>query len=253
MHTDGMSTTGQMDEVYPVLIVGAGPAGATLALHLGRLGIKTLLISKHHGTANTPRAHIFNQRAMEVLRDARLEERLSEVACDAAHMAHTPWSDKLNGTEYGRMWSWGNKPGKKHRYEMASPCRMSDLPQSYLEPILVGEAAKAGKQYPVLDTLGIIVDGKQLNTALNVHIQADLSRYMENRPGSLNWVLNTEAPEWSAAGNFRMVRPWNEWLVSMHPANIDGRSFEPTNEQIQGRLKQMVGDNDVEFEILSSF
>ena len=243
-----------MKENYPVLIIGAGPAGATLALHLGKLGIKTLLVSKYHGTANTPRAHIFNQRAMEVLRDAGLEDRLNEVACDAKHMAHTSWSDKLNGTEYGRMWSWGNKPAEKHRYEMASPCRMSDLPQSYLEPILVDEAAKAGaivrfgvefvdlvdrgthvetllqhrqsgRQYwvrteylvgadgarsPILDKLGIIVDGQQLNTAFNVHVQADLTKYIENRPGSLNWVLNTEAPEWSAAGNFRMVRPWNK-------------------------------------------
>jgi 2-polyprenyl-6-methoxyphenol hydroxylase-like FAD-dependent oxidoreductase len=65
---------------YPVLIVGAGPSGATAALHLARLGIKPLVISRHRGTANTPRAHIFNQRAMEVLRDAGLEEQCLEAA-----------------------------------------------------------------------------------------------------------------------------------------------------------------------------
>ena len=66
---------------FQVLIVGAGPSGAMTALLLGRLGIKALVISRHRSTANTPRAHIFNQRAMEVLRDAGLEERLSQVAC----------------------------------------------------------------------------------------------------------------------------------------------------------------------------
>lgn len=67
----------------PVLIVGAGPSGATAALHLGRLGIKSLVVSKHKSTANTPRAHIFNQRAMEVLRDAELEPALEKIGTPA--------------------------------------------------------------------------------------------------------------------------------------------------------------------------
>lgn len=67
----------------PVLIVGAGPSGATTALHLARLGVRSMVLCRHRGTANTPRAHIINQRAMEVLRDAGLESRLSEVATGA--------------------------------------------------------------------------------------------------------------------------------------------------------------------------
>lgn len=68
---------------FPVLIIGAGPAGATTALLLARMGIKSLAVSRHKGTANTPRAHIFNQRAMEVLRDAGLEPQLERVASSA--------------------------------------------------------------------------------------------------------------------------------------------------------------------------
>jgi 2-polyprenyl-6-methoxyphenol hydroxylase-like FAD-dependent oxidoreductase len=64
----------------PILIIGAGPSGATAALHLGRLGVRSIVISRHQGTANTPRAHIFNQRAMEVLRDAGIEELCSQTA-----------------------------------------------------------------------------------------------------------------------------------------------------------------------------
>lgn len=67
----------------PVLIIGAGPSGATTALHLARSGIKSMVISRHRGSANTPRAHIFNQRAMEVLRDAGMEDLLSSVASPA--------------------------------------------------------------------------------------------------------------------------------------------------------------------------
>lgn len=285
-------------EEFPVLIVGAGPSGATTALLLGQLGIRSLVISRHRGTANTPRAHIFNQRAMEVLRDAGLEDDLRKVASPAHEMMHTSWLHSLAGEEYGRMYAWGNKPSSKGDYEMASPCVMSDLPQSILEPILVDHAQKHGAEFrfdtefvsqaerqggvvetvvqprrsgeaykvrsryligadgarsAVLNSLGIVVDGKQLNTAFNVHIKADLSRYLEVRPGSLNWILNPDAPEWSAVGNFRMVRPWNEWVVSMHPAKKDGKTFEPTEKDILYRLRQMIGNEDIPVEILSTF
>ena len=281
-----------------MLIVGAGPSGATTALLLGQLGIRSLVISRHHDTASTPRAHIFNQRAMEVLRSAGLESRLQSVATSAEHMAHTSWLHSLAGEEYGRMLAWGNRPERKGEYEIASPCVMSDLPQSELEPILVEEAEKVGAVFrfstefvcqqsltdggvvttikdrtsgkeeevyssflvgadgarsAVLDSIGIAVDGRQLNTAFNVHIKADLSQYLEVRPGSLNWILNPDAPEWSAVGNFRMVRPWNEFVVSLHPATKDGITFEPTTKDIVKRLHQMIGNDTIPIEILSSF
>ena len=67
----------------PVLIIGTGPSGATTALLLARMGIKSMVVSKHKSTANTPRAHIFNQRAMEVLRDAGLEPKFRDLATPA--------------------------------------------------------------------------------------------------------------------------------------------------------------------------
>jgi 2-polyprenyl-6-methoxyphenol hydroxylase-like FAD-dependent oxidoreductase len=126
----------------PVLIIGAGPSRASLALHLRLQGIRTIVISRRGGTANTLRAHTFNQHAMEVLRNAGLEKRASAVALDARCMQHTSRLRSLNGEEYGRLWVWGNKPSQKGDYEAASPCVMFDLPQHVLEPILVEEAGK---------------------------------------------------------------------------------------------------------------
>ncbi|MGY4426860.1 2-polyprenyl-6-methoxyphenol hydroxylase-like FAD-dependent oxidoreductase [Bradyrhizobium sp. JR6.1] len=57
-----------------VLVVGSGPAGATAAALLGMYGVKHILVTKYGWLADTPRAHITNQRAMEVLRDLGLEE-----------------------------------------------------------------------------------------------------------------------------------------------------------------------------------
>ncbi|PVH84974.1 FAD dependent oxidoreductase [Cadophora sp. DSE1049] len=281
----------------PVLIIGAGPSGATTALHLARTGVKSLVISRHHGSANTPRAHIFNQRAMEVLRDADIEGLLNSVASPAHDMQNTSWLHTLAGEEYGRLWAWGNKPSQKGDYESSSPCAMSDLPQSFLEPILVEEVRRLGSevrfstefvefeeteegvrttlrdratqktfvitsQYlvgadgarsAVLDVLKIPIIGRQLNTAFNVHIKADLTKYIAHRPGSLNWILNPDAPDWSAVGNFRMVRPWDEFVVSLHPATTDGKAFTPSENQILERLYQMIGDKSIKIEILSSF
>ncbi|GAB2444068.1 hypothetical protein GCM10027162_44620 [Streptomyces incanus] len=52
-----------------VVVVGSGPAGATAALLLSTLGVDNIMITKYRWTANTPRAHITNQRSMEVFRD----------------------------------------------------------------------------------------------------------------------------------------------------------------------------------------
>ncbi len=141
------SSSSHTDLETPVLIVGAGPSGATTALLLARYGIPSVVISRHRGTANTPRAHIFNQRAMEVLRDAGIQHRVTPIASSKEDIAHVAWLHSLNGEEYGRVYAWGNKPDRQGEYLVASPCHMSDLPQSVLEPILVDEATKAGADF----------------------------------------------------------------------------------------------------------
>lgn len=73
----------QRETEIPVLIIGCGPAGATTALLLAQMRVRCLAISKHRGTANTPRAHVVNQRAMEVLRDAGLEDMLTALGSSA--------------------------------------------------------------------------------------------------------------------------------------------------------------------------
>ena len=51
-----------------VLIVGAGPAGLTLAIALIQLGIRPLLIDRRGEAANTSRAAVVHARTLEVLR-----------------------------------------------------------------------------------------------------------------------------------------------------------------------------------------
>ncbi len=57
------------DITTDVLIIGTGPAGSSMAALLSSYGIENMAINRYRWLANTPRAHITNQRTMEVLRD----------------------------------------------------------------------------------------------------------------------------------------------------------------------------------------
>ena len=72
-----------------VLIIGAGPAGASLACFLTSHGIQGIMVSQASGTAETPRAHITNMTALECLRDIDLDKDCLQVATDGGCMMHT--------------------------------------------------------------------------------------------------------------------------------------------------------------------
>src|SRR4051794_41985155 len=59
------------DITTEVMVVGTGPAGSAAAALLASYGVETLVVNRYRWLANTPRAHITNQRAMEGLRDLR--------------------------------------------------------------------------------------------------------------------------------------------------------------------------------------
>ena len=95
-----------------VLIIGTGPAGSTCAALLATYGIECLAINRYRWLANTPRAHITNQRTMEVLRDLGREVE-DEAMMHAAHqelMGANVFCTSLAGEEIGRMEAWGTAP-----------------------------------------------------------------------------------------------------------------------------------------------
>ncbi|MEK9280896.1 MULTISPECIES: FAD-dependent monooxygenase [unclassified Bradyrhizobium] len=127
-----------------VLVVGSGPAGATSAALLGMYGVKHLLVTKFGWLADTPRAHITNQRAMEVLRELGVEQKVIAQGTPQNLMANNVFCDSLAGEEFGRLYSWGNHPTRRAEYELASPTSMCDVPQNLLEPILLEAAGQRG-------------------------------------------------------------------------------------------------------------
>lgn len=127
-----------------VLIIGTGPSGAASAALLSSYGIDNIVINKYRWTAHTPRAHISNQRTMEVLRDLGVEPEAMSLAAPQAQMGENTYCTSLAGEELGRLKSWGTHPRRKADYDLSSPTSMCDLPQDLLEPLLVKTAAVRG-------------------------------------------------------------------------------------------------------------
>jgi 2,4-dichlorophenol 6-monooxygenase len=129
-----------------VLVIGSGPAGASAALMLSTLGIGNILITKYRWTANSPRAHLTNQRALEVFRDLGIEDQVHRDASEHKLIGDTVVCTSLAGEEIGRIHTWGTHPSREADYQLASPCLSVDIPQNYLEPILVRNATARGTQ-----------------------------------------------------------------------------------------------------------
>lgn len=131
-----------------VLIIGTGPAGSVTAALLSSYGIENMAINRYRWLANTPRAHITNQRTMEVLRDLGQEVEANAYlhAADQSLMGENVFCESLAGEEIGRMKSWGTHPLSQAEHQLSSPCLMNDLPQTFMEPILFETACKRGTQ-----------------------------------------------------------------------------------------------------------
>ncbi|MBV0912454.1 FAD-dependent oxidoreductase [Anianabacter salinae] len=131
-----------------VLIIGTGPAGSATAALLSSYGIENVAINRYRWLANTPRAHITNQRTMEVLRDLGrdVENEAYLFATEGDLMGNNVFCESLAGEELGRMLSWGNNPESRAEHLRSSPCQMNDLPQTFMEPLLFKTACSRGTQ-----------------------------------------------------------------------------------------------------------
>ena len=243
-----------------VLVIGSGPAGASAALFLATYGVDHVMITKYRWTANTPRAHITNQRTVEIIRDMGIEQDVIDQATPHELMGDTVFCSSLAGDEIGRVRTWGTHPQREADYRLASPSMNCDLPQTLFEPILVSHAAArgsrirfdteylsldqdgdgvtvlvrdrlAGREYRIRARYVIAADGGRSKVAadlglpmagqmdiagsMNIVFHADLSRFVAHRPSVLYWVLQPGATIGGIGlGLVRMVRPWNEWLIT---------------------------------------
>ena len=133
------------DEDVSVLIVGGGGAGLTISSALSKLGIDSVLVNMRPGTSVLPKAHVLNQRTMEIFTELGVSDAIYERTCPPENMRYTGWYAGLRGdNEYfgrqlGKLEAWGGGYSDPD-YIAASPCATSNLPQIRLEPLLRARA-----------------------------------------------------------------------------------------------------------------
>ena len=69
----------------PVLIVGGGPVGMTLARDLARREVNCMLVERNPATTRHPKMDITNVRSMELFRRLALVDKLRAVAVPESH------------------------------------------------------------------------------------------------------------------------------------------------------------------------
>ncbi|WP_249278648.1 FAD-dependent monooxygenase [Burkholderia multivorans] len=151
-----------------VLVVGSGPMGATAALALATYGVRTHMVSRWNWLANTPRAHITNQRTMEVFRDLDIEEEVIRNSTAWDQMGDSLFATSLAGEELIRIRAWGTGDERHGDYVKGSPSPLVDLIQPKMEPILFTNAAERGATFA---TNTEYLSHTQDETGVNVRLQ----------------------------------------------------------------------------------
>lgn len=81
---------------------------------------------------------------MEIMRDMDIEKQVEAEATEHEKCGDTVFCTSIAGEEIGRILTWGTHPARQADHTMASPSSMCDIPQTYLEPILIEYATKRG-------------------------------------------------------------------------------------------------------------
>ncbi|WP_427008715.1 FAD-dependent monooxygenase [Pseudarthrobacter sp. H2] len=128
-------------ERVPVLIIGGGCTGLTASMLLSQANIGHVLVNDRRKTSPYPKAHIINQRTVEILTRLGLADEVYKHATPPGQMRYAAWFAGLHGEhanfgrEIGRVEAWGAGYTDPD-YVLASPCRNVNIPQNRLEPIL---------------------------------------------------------------------------------------------------------------------
>ena len=177
----------------PVVIVGAGPIGLTLALELARYGVGSVVLAAQQQVCEGSRAIVFTRRSMEIFQQVGVSQAVAEQ---------------------GLPWRFGNSYYRGQRvFRMEAPvdehdrfAPMTNLQQQYLEQHLVA----AAQAQPLIEL-------RWGNKVIDIEQRLDHAVLQVDTPGD---VYSLEADWVVAADGAR------SGLRSMLGLKLEGASYE---------------------------
>lgn len=137
-----MSTSSTDGVDVPVLVVGGGPVGLTVAYDLQRRGIEVLLVERNESTTQHPKMDITNGHSMEHFRRLGIAETIRDAAVPRENCMDVAWVTRMSGWELARFEYPSVNEARENirrRNDGTQPLEPSmRMSQIVLEPILRG-------------------------------------------------------------------------------------------------------------------
>ncbi|MDA0962615.1 MAG: FAD-dependent monooxygenase, partial [Proteobacteria bacterium] len=131
-----------------VAIAGGGPFGLTLAIELGRRGVRTLLCDAKEGTAFNPQANATQARTMEYFRRLGFAGEIRQSGLPGDYPTDIAYFTRYAAHELGRFRLPSAKKAKDLVASNSGSWTAAEAPhrvsQKFVEPVLLRHARDAG-------------------------------------------------------------------------------------------------------------